>query len=217
MEHHSSWRSAEPVDAQFIRSCVIKHHVEVTHTFQFISEGENNGCHEYSVQASLRSRFAHLAAAAAAAAVATPGFAGTTTGGNGNPVTISVSGSTALKNFVTGPGFTSLEPGTTITLSSGSFGSLDPSTGWATYDSNGNQTGGLVTSFQLAPKSLQHRGHEQRRVIKQAYDAAPASQSITSLARSKEFMNWPTIRSARCRYGRNRTSTAIPTTATRSG
>ena len=38
------------------------------------------------------------------------------------PVTISISGSTAMRNFTTSPGFTLVEPGTSLTLSNGTYG-----------------------------------------------------------------------------------------------
>jgi hypothetical protein len=54
-----------------------------------------------------------------------------------------------LKGFVTGQGFTYLEPGNTINLSSGYF-----SPSWQQYNSDGSlntSSPGMVTSFQLAP------------------------------------------------------------------
>lgn len=80
-------------------------------------------------------------ASAVTAALASSAGAGTT----GNEVTISTSGSTALKAFVTGQGITQLEQGKSITLDSGPGGT--PVT-YAPDWSSGLQ------SFQLAPNPL---------------------------------------------------------------
>jgi Ca2+-binding EF-hand superfamily protein len=68
-------------------------------------------------------------AAASAAALVAPAIAGTTSGANGNPVTISTSGSTALKNFMTSVGFGEVDPGSTLALSNGNWA---PVGGWTT-------------------------------------------------------------------------------------
>lgn len=86
-----------------------------------------------------------LAAAVAATAVGTRAHADSTiTGTPVAPVTISLSGSTAMKNFTKSEGFTYLTPGTSITLSTGAGGSD------VTYAA---PTGGLVR-YQLAQSDL---------------------------------------------------------------
>ena len=90
-----------------------------------------------------------LLAAVAMALSAIPTLAGTSTNTSGSPtqngignpaVTISLSGSTAMRSFTTSPGFTFLTPGTSITLSNGPGGAP------ITYTA---PTGGS-TQFQLA-------------------------------------------------------------------
>src|SRR5258705_3654070 len=65
------------------------------------------------------SRYATTAAAIAAVAAAIYPAYGEQTG---DAVTISLSGSTAMRNFTTSAGFTYLNPGTSITLNSGISG-----------------------------------------------------------------------------------------------
>jgi hypothetical protein len=81
-------------------------------------------------------------AVALATPMARPAFGGTTVYNGTTLSTISISGSTALKNFVNGSGFTTLVPGTSITLSSGTF-----APNWAS-------TGGPTQTFDLAPATL---------------------------------------------------------------
>src|SRR5258706_7662723 len=71
-----------------------------------MKERSNRGIHRYAATA---------AAIAAVVAAIKPVFAEQT----GDAVTISLSGSTAIRNFTTSAGFTLLTPGTSITLNSG--------------------------------------------------------------------------------------------------
>lgn len=82
---------------------------------------------------SVRRRAIAAAVAAALAAAAAQAMAGTSTNTSGSPtqngagneaLTISLSGSTAMRAFTTSPGFTYLTPGTSITLSNGPGGAL---------------------------------------------------------------------------------------------
>ena len=81
---------------------------------------------------SIRSARTIAGLAAVAAAVGAVGSA------KAQQVNISISGSTAMRNFTTNPGFTLLDPGSTITLSNGTFGS-------------GYWASGSNTLLQLAP------------------------------------------------------------------
>jgi hypothetical protein len=84
------------------------------------------------------------AAIGGVALFASPAFAGTNSSGGNTEVTISISGSTALKNFVTGTGITDVTPGVNFTLNIGSGNVEVPPVGDTSWYSGG--------SFQLAPK-----------------------------------------------------------------
>jgi hypothetical protein len=84
------------------------------------------------------------AAIGGVALIASPAFAGTNSSGSNTEVTISISGSTALKNFVTGTGITQVTPGVNFTLNIGNGDVELPPSGDTSWESGG--------SFQLAPK-----------------------------------------------------------------
>jgi hypothetical protein len=88
-----------------------------------------------------------LSLAAAAALVAT-GIAGA--GQTGDLVTVSLSGSTAMRNFTTSAGFSYLTPGTSITLNSG------PGATSVTFTAPNTGT----TQFQLAPSPFPATGND---------------------------------------------------------
>jgi len=104
-------------------------------------------------------KIASLKMLAAAAAVGIPSLlakAGTTAGTE----TIAISGSTALKNFVTSPGMTYLDPDVnsiTLTipgLGATTFSPHGTTDGGATWTGTGTDTWTGVTSYNLAPKVL---------------------------------------------------------------
>lgn len=103
-------------------------------------------------------------AAAAAAAVTSLALAPSAARAaqTGNAVTISLSGSTAMRNFTTDPGFSFLEPGTSITLNSGPGAApvtyTAPSGPGASFQLAAGDTGALTANNVLA---LRIEWHEQ--------------------------------------------------------